>query len=97
MTLATTLRYSKGTMFLDSTGKPLGGGCLFYFMAQTLTPQSVYLDSGGTTVFSSGSVGGIPYIQLDYTAASSGIVGANTISPWPDRQPFLQRKQPRQF
>ena len=107
MAQATVYRYPKGMQFLDSTGKPLAGGCLWYFMAGTMTPQSVYLDSGGATVFSSGSVNGIPYIQLDSagrltnpvylgpvaaykeyltdaTGSASGIVGANTISPWPE-------------
>ena len=107
MTQATVVRYPKGSMFFDNTGRPLAGGCLWYFQAGTSTPQSVYLDATGNTVFSSGSVNGVPYVQLnsagrlespvylgpthdykelltDYTGATSGPVGANTIAPWPE-------------
>ncbi len=65
MTQATVCRYPKGMQFFDNSGKLLSGGTLFYFSAGTSTPQTVYLDSGGVTPYSSGSVDGISYVQLN--------------------------------
>jgi hypothetical protein len=106
MAIITTLHYSKGHQFFTQSGQILSGGCLFFTIAGTTTPQTVYLDPAGTIPYSSGTAQGFPYIQLDSagrldnpiylgqtypyketltdsTGATTGLVGASTIFPWP--------------
>ena len=45
--MSTRLRYSKGYQFFDGNGNPLAFGNLYYYIADTTTPQNTYSDSAG--------------------------------------------------
>jgi microcystin-dependent protein len=89
--VTTSLYRKKGEQFFDANGRPLTGGYLYFYIANTTTLQDTYSDSAGATANTNpipldGSGRLLTPIYLGSTNAYKELltdVNNVTVSPWP--------------